>query len=306
MDTLEKRVEAAQRARMRFIHFGDLHVWRWAMDWSDPLYLKRYLAYANMGLKRRKKFPPELGQQVMAHLANMEADVVVSSGDFSTTGRVDEFEEAARLLAPVHEKWGERFFAIPGNHDRYTPKTVRDRRYEKAFPYGVLDGVRSLELGNGIVIVACDVCVPCHIRSNGVFDKARAEALSAELAKHAGKTVILTTHYPYANVPEHPESWEHCLIGEEHLAEVVAEHKPTVYLHGHKHVRWALRSRRTPDTLCLNCGSAGMTSSSFEKQAGFISFELEPGGEAQTLRSHTLDATTGELVHKDLEIRDVA
>jgi len=250
---------------MRIIHFGDIHLWHWAMDWSDCLY-------------------PKL------------------SGDFTTGAMQAEFEAAAELMAPVREKWGERFFAIPGNHDRYTPKVIRERRYERAFPTAEIDGVRSLPLGDDIVLVAFDVCIPCKIRSNGVFDEARAAALGAELARHnaAGKTVVLVGHYPYATVPEHPESWEHKLLGEERLAEVVAEHKPAIYLHGHKHVRWLIRPASTPDTLSLNCGSAGMTSSSFEKMAGFVSFEIAADGAVSEVRSHTLVPDEARLETRDL------
>jgi len=289
---------------MRIIHFGDIHLWHWAMDWSDCLYPKRWLAYVNLGLRRRQKFPPEYGAMVMAELVKMDADAVIFSGDFSTGAMTQEFEAAAKLMAPVREKWGDRFIAIPGNHDRYTPKVTRQRRYEQAFPYGELDGLRSVELGDNTVVVAFDVCVPCKIRSNGVFDAPRATALRAELARHqaAGKTVVLVGHYPYDTLPEHPESWEHKLIGEELLAEVVAEYKPAIYLHGHKHVRWLIRPGVTPDTLCLNCGSAGMTSSSFEKMAGFVSFDIAPDGVVSEVRSHTLVPDEARMETRDLAV----
>ena len=106
---------------MRILHFGDLHVWQLQVEWNDPFYPKRFLGGANLLLNRRKRFPPALGQAVLHQIAQEEADLVVFSGDLTTTALRAEFALAQSLLAPLQEKWGERFFILPGNHDRYPP-----------------------------------------------------------------------------------------------------------------------------------------------------------------------------------------
>lgn len=258
---------------MRILHFGDLHVWRLKFDFSDPFYPKRWLGFVNLALRRRHKFPPEAGERVMAHLASQEADLVICTGDYSTMSLDAEFERAVELTQPIREKWGERFIEIPGNHDRYSPRSKT--RYDKWFPEGRIEGVRTWEIDAETVVVGYDASKPYAVRSNGCLTDELAEKLDSELARQAEKRVILIGHYPYSNPPEHPESWDHKLIGEERLAEIVAKHKPPVYLHGHKHVRWQLRAESTPETVCLNCGAAGMTSSKPEKQAGYVAFTLD-------------------------------
>ena len=260
---------------MKILHFGDIHVWRWSFDWSDPFYPKRWLGFVNLGLRRRHKFPPHLAETVAAEIAESDADVVIFTGDYSTMSLESEFRRAAELMEPIRRKWGERFIQIPGNHDRYSPKSKT--RYDKWFPEGKIDGVRTWTLDESTVVVGYDASRPFKVRSNGEMTKDLENQLDEELAKQSEKTVILIGHYPYANPPEHPESWDHKLLGEERLAALVAKHKPLVYLHGHKHVRWELRPESTPDTLCLNCGAAGMKSSKTEKQAGYLTFEVNAG-----------------------------
>ena len=267
---------------MRIIHFGDLHVWRWRFDWRDPLHPKRWLGWVNLGLRRRHRFPPDHAERVAADIASQEADWVVCTGDLSTMSLDEEFERAAELMAPIREKWGGRFVVIPGNHDRYTPRSAA--RYDRWFPHGRIEGVRTVDLDDGTALVLYDASRPFRLRSNGDFHPGLAERLDAALAAQAGRTVVLAGHYPYATPPEHPESWEHKLLGEESLAEIVARHRPVVYLHGHKHVRWAIRPRATPETLCLNCGAAGMRAASPDKQAGYLSLRLEDGSVEEVAR----------------------
>ncbi len=260
---------------MKIIHFGDIHFWRWTYDFSDPFYPKRWLGFVNLGLRRRHKFPPQLAERVATHIADQEADLVVFTGDFTTMSLEAEFKRAAEMMAPIQAKWGHQFIAIPGNHDRYTPRS--SSRYEEWFPDSQIDGVRTWEIDDSTVITGYDASRPFKLRSNGLFTDEIAEKLDAELGRQAEKTVILIGHYPYATPPHQQETNGHRLIGEERLAELVANHRPVVYLHGHKHARWELRPEQTPDTLCLNCGSAGMTSSQAEKQAGYLTFELIDG-----------------------------
>ncbi len=258
---------------MRVLHFGDIHVWRCEFDWSDPFYPKRWLGWLNLAFRRRHHFPPHLGEAVVAHILKQDVDLVIFTGDYSTMGLDSEFEKVAELVAPIREKWGDRFIEIPGNHDRYTPKS--QTRYDRWFPNGCIDGVRTWSIDAQTVVVGYDASRPFAFRSNGDLTDALEAKLDAELARQAGKQVVLIGHYPYVNPPEHPEAWQHRLLGEERLTALVKKHRPVVYLHGHKHVRWELRPESTPDTVCLNCGSAGMESSNIEKQAGYLTFELK-------------------------------
>lgn len=276
---------------MKIIHFGDIHIWRMKMAWNDLLYPKRYLGGANLLLNRRAKFPPAVGEQVVADILKQDADLVVFSGDMTTASHPEEFQACAELFAPLREKWGEKFFVIPGNHDRYTVKSTKQDWYAKAFPYGEIDGVRSLELDDDYVVVGLDSSRAFMLRSNGYFSAELEQKLDAELQKHVGKKVILVGHYPV----DYPESVviepQHELIRREHLKLLLDKHKPVLYLHGHKHIRWRLGN-------AVNCGSAGMISSDPLKQAGYVSIELN--GKIQQINASSLGEVRGEFLLRKL------
>ncbi len=265
---------------MRVLHFGDLHVWRARVPWRDALYPKAWLGPLNLLLRRARKFPPSYRRPVMEALWREEADLVVFTGDFSTFSLEEEFQEAAEWFGPLREKWGDRLFALPGNHDRYTPGALRRRHLERWLPWVRTDPLSRLELEDGWTLLGVDHSVPLPFRSNGVVTPESLPALADALAAEgsAGRKVLLAGHFPYATPAAHPETWEHRLIGGEAFAEVLRAFPPAAYLHGHKHVRWALRPAVTPETLCLNCGSAGMRHTDPLRQAGYVSFHLGEEG----------------------------
>ncbi len=267
---------------MRILHFGDIHFWRLRPDW-DFYYPKRFLGLANLALRRRHKFPPHLAWRAARAIVEEEADLVVFSGDLSTMSLEAEFRDAAEAFAPLYEKWGDRLVVIPGNHDRYTPCSVRSQRYEKHFPHGAFpEGERVVvrEFGDGLAVVGVDASRPFKVRSNGLFDAALEEELDARLGALAGegRRVVLVGHFPYAYPAGVEAAWDHKMLRDEAFAALVARHRPAVYLHGHKHIRWALRDARTPDTACINCGAAGMRSEDVRMQAGWVSFDLGADG----------------------------
>ena len=195
---------------MKILHFGDIHVWRLRLA-PDFWYLKRILGTVNLTLRRRFRFPGRYPQLVADEVLRSDADAVIFSGDMSTMSLVPEFEEAARLFAPIYEKWGDRFFCIPGNHDRYSPGSVRSGSYERYFPYGAFEGsklVRRQLIDDGLVIVGFDCSHPCRIRSNGTISARLEEELRTALERERseGNRVLLTGHYPLAYPAEY-RSW---------------------------------------------------------------------------------------------------
>jgi 3',5'-cyclic AMP phosphodiesterase CpdA len=279
---------------VKVLHFGDIHFWKIGTD-RDFLYPKRALGTMNLTIRRRWKFPPTYAQAVAREVARQDVDLVLFSGDFTTMSLNAEYQMAADAFAPIREKFGDRLFAIPGNHDRYTPYSVRSRRFESFLPFAasLIEGrlTRTDVISDQLAVVGFDCSHPCKIRSNGTMsDELTAELREAlQLQVAEGRKVFLVGHYPYAYPPEVEISWEHKLLNADLLTELVAEFKPAAYFHGHKHIRWQLRPPETPETPCLNCGAAGMKSSSRDKQAGFITADFDDGDfSLRSLTAHVL------------------
>ena len=288
---------------MKFVHFGDLHVWSPRLHLREGFYPKRWLGPLNLALRRAKKFPPEYRLPALKAVQEEKADAVLFSGDFTTFSLREEFVMASALFEPLLEKTGSGLVAIPGNHDRYTPGSVREGFLEQFLTFVPKERVFTRPLAPRLTVVGVDHSVPLMIRSNGVVDDETHQALreTLERMKRTNQTVVLMGHFPYATPPEHPETWEHKLLGAERLAELVREFKPVLYVHGHKHVRWAIRPPETPDTLCLNGGSVAMKHGSPEQQAGYLSWEMNENGEMSNLTAKVYDGQ-GEWKATEMEI----
>lgn len=275
---------------MKFVHFGDMHVWSPRLhlqEWYEP---KRWLGPLNLALRRARKFPPAYRLPAIDAIRNEDADTVFFSGDFTTFSLREEFIMAAALFEHILEKTQGRLIAIPGNHDRYTSGSVQAGYLEHFLTFLPKERVSTRKLAMRLTIVSVDHAYPMKIRSNGrITDEVHRELEETlDKMRRTNQNVILMGHFPYACPPGHAETWEHRLLGEERLAALVREYKPKIYLHGHKHVRWAFRPPETPDTLCLNSGSVTMKHESPEKQAGYLCFEVdEDSGELSNLTAKT-------------------
>lgn len=281
------------RRAMKILHFSDIHLWRKVFDFRDPA-LKRFLGFVNLCVRRGRTFPPELSGAVVKEILATEADLVVFSGDLTTTALASEFRAARDLFQPLRDKWGERFLLIPGNHDRYTRRTLRWKYYEENFDYGAFEGrdapVRTVELDGKFSAVAFDASVPRQVESTGLLTAALADAVDAELGRQAeaGRRTILVGHFPYAAPPPLRIKHGHRLVGAERLIKIIARRKPVVYLHGHKHRRWAFHPNETPDTLCVNAGSAGLSRRDPNTRAGFVEIDLDADGRPPKVVAHVV------------------
>ena len=259
---------------MRFLHFSDIHVW--SLSIGGDYYPKRLLGLANLMLRRGRKFPESVARRFIERLAAEEADAVFFTGDLTSTSSQREFEKGREIFQPVMEKWGDRFLAIPGNHDRYSPGAIVERRFERIFLQHEQRYPFVKRFDSNISIVGIDVSEPHLITARGRVTNETLSSLSAELhgETQEGRAVIVLGHYPFLNVyPGGIHSpWQHRLIGMGRLRHLV-DRKPVIaYLHGHWHQRWALSLEHC---LCLNAGSAGRIGRNNGREPGYLRIDVE-------------------------------
>jgi 3',5'-cyclic AMP phosphodiesterase CpdA len=284
---------------MKFVHFGDLHVWSRCFAWRELQYPKRWIGPLNLWLNRRKRFPPGYRLPAVDAIIKEQTDIAVFTGDFTTFALREEFVMASALIERIFEKVGDGFIAIPGNHDRYTEAAIRKGHLEHYLTFLPEERVFTKQLAPRITVVAVDHSYPFLLRSNGIVKEDVHNQLieTLERMRKTNQIVILMGHYPFVTPWQHKETWQHKLIGEEKMLEVVKEFKPKLYLHGHKHVRWSYRPQSCPDTLCLNCGSIGMKSDSREKQAGYLTWDMDERGDIRKLTAKVYDGHSEWVPH---------
>ncbi|HUP29431.1 MAG TPA: phosphodiesterase [Usitatibacter sp.] len=115
-------------------------------------------------------------------------DAVLFTGDLVDFGRPDEYDNLARLVAPLTMP----VYLMPGNHD--DPETMRARFPGHAYlrqRTGKLDYVID---AHPVRIVALDTTVPK--KPFGALDDAQLRWLDETLADTPGKPTIVAVHHP--------------------------------------------------------------------------------------------------------------
>ena len=267
-------LSAGDAPLLTLIHFGDLHVWRLGLD--GELYPKRFFGLANLLLRRGRSFPEGVGRAVVRQISRERADGVLFSGDLTTTSLRAEFLLGRRLLDPIVRRWGERFIAIPGNHDRYTPGAVRARLFESLFLGRRAEFPFALDLDERWTLVGFDCSVARLLSSRGRMSPEGLAPLDAILAEQErrGRRLVVMGHYPLLYPPGRRPSWEHVLPERARVREVLERRGVRVYLHGHTHFRWRLEADGMTH---LNCGSAGQAGRHPEHRPGYLKIQLGPG-----------------------------
>lgn len=267
------------------IHFGDLHLWRVALE-ADP-FPKRILGLGNLALRRARIFPRPVAARLLDRLAGETADRLLFSGDLTTTALGAEFELARDMFKSVCERWGERFVAIPGNHDVYTPKARRLRRFQSVFADAFAGDARII-LNDGWALVCVDQCVPRWVSAAGRMDEDAFARLDSALAVSDGRRAIVMGHYPVFYPADVSIKGGHALAPQirARLAEILERHGAAAYLHGHKHKRWRLA--RPGGVTYLDCGAAGMLGGAPDRSPGYLKIQFGADG-VEMVTIHWLD-----------------
>lgn len=216
---------------MRIAHISDLHVE--VPPRVGQLFSKRALGALNLYvLGRHAHFSPHTASALVDALLREAPDLVLCTGDLTSTATVEEFERARDVLRPVTERFP--FLVIPGNHDVYTRGSVG--RFATWFGEWANGGefpfVRHVD---GLDVVAVDVVRPDFL-SRGLVATPQLERLDALLGVGDAPALVLV-HYPLRGrhgAPYGPTT--RALANAAELEEVLLRHERVrAVLHGHEH-----------------------------------------------------------------------
>lgn len=240
---------------MRVAHITDLHVE--APTEFGQLFSKRALGAVNLYLfGRSAHFTLRTVEALVEAVVRSEPDLVVCTGDLTSTATPQEFERAAALLAPLTDRFP--FLVLPGNHDVYTSESLG--RFRKHFGEWSNDGVYPYVRNyGGVDFVALDVSRPDFL-SRGLTPRQQLEALEGLLASGGVAPAVVLLHYPLRDRRGGPygpftRSLENAL----ELEAVLARHPRVVaVLHGHEHHGYRTVIPREGSPLhSLNPGASG-------------------------------------------------
>jgi 3',5'-cyclic AMP phosphodiesterase CpdA len=273
-------VDWSGERRVRLVHLSDIHVWHYAFN---PLRLLSKRAVGMVGLLggRARRFRLERLSAVVARVKSLEPDHVLITGDLTTTALSSEFH-AARLALSDLLRDPSRVTVLPGNHDRYTRRSVRFRKFEAFFGEfasgSTYPWLRPLDPETAIL--GLDP-TRSHISARGYLPPeqlASARALVANPIQRP-RRLIVACHYPVVAPPFYEEELSaKRLKNAGEVREWLKGIGPHVYCCGHVHAAWAFVSTEVPNQLCLNAGAPLMRDQTGFRMPGFLEIELEGDG----------------------------
>ncbi len=236
---------------LRIAHLSDPHFSCITFNPSQFL-TKRWMGNLNLILFRRKAYQTTHLGYLPKLMENLDIDTVILSGDFTSTSMHKEFEKARDFV----DEFKQPTFTLPGNHDCYTKKSDRLKRYYTYFPSEELEKrrVEKKPIGKGWWWVGLDCARPNNLlNSNGVFYREMDAILEKTLQSiPEGDKVIIGNHFPLF-----PSGRPHHDTGRAtELGEILKKHPQVkLYLHGHDHYPYIIDRRNEGFPLVLNCGS---------------------------------------------------
>ncbi|MFP2907465.1 metallophosphoesterase family protein [Pyxidicoccus sp. 3LFB2] len=239
---------------MRFVHCSDVHI---TDDYSAiplrRLGWRRCLALVELTLGGRAKRYLRAPQVLSAIVREAEAHAVdhfILSGDLTAYALEGEFAGARKALGPLAED-PRRCTVVPGNHDVFTPGSVRTGRFARHFGQlldsdlpeyrreGAYPFVRLVGDEAAVVGLLSTRAAPLPAFPYGSLGEAQLEGLAALLRdpRLDGRAVLVIVHHAPFDRLGRPDRWNHGLRDAEALLRLLPGPRFAV-LHGHIHQRY--------------------------------------------------------------------
>lgn len=283
------------RSGTRIVLIGDLHLYSlWPAPWH--MLSKRLLGQTNLWFNRRKVFRHERLKELVRKAIDLKPDLVLCSGDLTTTALRSEFELAKRYLAPLAEV--APLVAVPGNHDKYTFSAARTRRIHHTLPGWVpADFPHDRPINAGWDLLALDAAIPRVKDAVGRIGAEQLEAVAEYLRQRdTSRGLVVLCHYPCVVPPGIHEHASHRLADAPALRRLFEDHDArVVYIHGHIHRPWYVLPATDPDQptgvpfTCINAGAPSMVDGEHPLGQGFGELVLPADADAAlAVRRHVL------------------
>lgn len=296
---------------MRLVLIGDIHTFTLKVH-PRRLLSRRVMGQSNLWLNRQFRFNHLILDRISEKVDDLNPDMLLFSGDVTTTSLEDEFLDVERYLRPLSDRYST--VLVPGNHDRYTFRSKHLRRIETLLE-GILPGEwpHYEELNARWRLLALDSAMPQWMMSRGALGPTQLEGARDAVAQvRQGEGLLVLCHYPVATPSGIPSSWAHALAEEKELRQILSDCAGrVVFLHGHIHKPWHWGrdadvedlskslpvnrdgKKKAPFT-CINAGAPCMTSGTYPLGQGFWEIILPEEPKASLHLTHHVPLPTGD------------
>jgi len=231
---------------VRLAHFSDIHLTSPKLGWRPrDLASKRVTGWVNvklLGRGRRFRHAVAVVAAMMSEIRQRSFDGLVFSGDATGMGFASEFAVAALALG-VADPDSPPAVAVPGNHDYYTRRAVRDGRFEEHFaPWQIGERVDehpypfARKVGHvWLIAVNSSTVNRWHWDASGAIGIDQLERLKRLCDRLDPGPRILVTHYPLRTEQGLVEPRVHQLRDHRHALRTAIDCGVSLWLHGHLH-----------------------------------------------------------------------
>jgi 3',5'-cyclic AMP phosphodiesterase CpdA len=203
---------------------------------------------------------------VRALIEDTTLDHVVVTGDLTNVSLPEEFDAARRFLQPLIDARGASFVSvIPGNHDRYTYASERDRLFERTFADCITSELETgakfpfVRFRKDVAIVGLDsgvATLPFFATGTvGVEQRGRLERLLDDPRVKGASFRVALVHHPALSPTGGRDRAHHRLTDDRELIEIVEKKNVDLVLHGHIHEPYTVERGRFRGA---GCGSSTM------------------------------------------------
>ncbi len=278
---------------LKLAHISDIHLSHVPQTLLRLWQGKRFLGGLNMVLLRRRELRNRYLPFILRSLASENPDLIVVSGDLTTTSLPKEFTQARKALLPFISQ--KKLLTIPGNHDIYLPSSARKRLYESHFGechWRTLDGHPyphfTLLEEEKVIIIALNSCLPTgFFQSWGKIEREELERLRKILSEYKDYFRIVVLHHYIEDKHGGTGLPRRGLKNREELLEILALEGAELILHGHEHAVYRYEVEGNRGRIPVFCvGPATRHSFKKEKQGGYQIYEIEEGVLQRVRRWH--------------------
>jgi len=284
---------------LRIVHLSDIHFWQYEFH-PLRLFSKRLLGMSSLVLGRARRFRLERVPELVAYVRSLDPDHLLITGDLTTTALPAEFRAARAALKDLLQD-PVRVTIVPGNHDRYTLRAHRSRRFEEYLgdfspgrPYPWLR-----MLAEGTAILGLDP-TRAGVSARGKLPEAqltRAREMTADA--HGVARLVIACHYPVTAPAEHQRDYARKpLVNARQVGQWLSTIGPHLFCCGHVHAAWAYQPASIPNQLCLNPGAPLLRERAGHRFPGFLEILLDMGDVTVHHHSWTGESWQVGLFHR--------
>jgi 3',5'-cyclic AMP phosphodiesterase CpdA len=236
---------------VKLCHFSDVHLTTRHLGWTvRDLLGKRSTGWMNLtllGRGRRFRLASRVVDVLRRDFAARDYDRLVFSGDATMMGFDAELSMAAGKIGVGDESLPPGI-AVPGNHDVYVPRVVRNGAFEAAFaPWQQGERVGEFtypfaqKVGH-VWLIGMNSASPNFWMwdATGKVADAELNRLRELTARLDSSPRIIVSHYPILTQKRIPEPRWHRLRNWRRVRDIAADCGVSLWLHGHRHVWYVL------------------------------------------------------------------